>query len=311
MLNAEGVGHVLPGDALSRPVAIRDNVTAQAEAWPNSRLLRVNGSGQVRLIDRQLILESAADYYSQPPAHAVLLGVVGTVHEWAVRDEFLTDGSTESADIEVGDLRSHGPFLDAVDAERYLTAQALLMWQDESHFCAKDGAPTTVTSGGWTRVCTACGREEYPRTDPAIICLVHDGADRVLLARQANWPTRNFSTLAGFVEAGESLESCVAREVAEEVGLVVSDVVYVGSQPWPFPRSLMLGFHAVADPRDQLIFRDGEICEAAWCTRAEVREALAAGDWTSSVDAHVLLPGKVSIARRMLEAWVGAENFRR
>ncbi|MCK8675326.1 NAD(+) diphosphatase [Rhodococcus sp. HM1] len=304
MVNAEDVGGALPGDALSRPVALRDDVTAQAEALPNARLLRVNGAGQVRLSDGQLILESAADYYSRPPTHAVLLGVVGTVHEWAVRDEFLTDASMESADIEVGDLRSHGAFLDAVDAERYLTAQALLMWQDESHFCAKDGAPMTITSGGWTRVCTACGREEYPRTDPAIICLVHDGADRVLLARHANWPVRNFSTLAGFVEAGESLESCVAREVAEEVGLVVSDVVYVGSQPWPFPRSLMLGFHAIADPRDQLIFSDGEICEAAWCTRTEVREALAAGDWTSSVDAHVLLPGKVSIARRMLEAWV-------
>ncbi len=130
----------------------------------------------------------------------------------------------ESVGIEFGDLRSHGALLDAVDAERYLTAQALLMWQDESHFCAKDGAPMTITSGGWTRVCTACGREEYPRTDPAIICLVHDGADRVLLARHAAWPARNFSTLAGFVEAGESLESCVAREIAEEVGLVVSDV---------------------------------------------------------------------------------------
>ncbi|WP_317551156.1 NAD(+) diphosphatase [Rhodococcus aetherivorans] len=304
MVNADGVGGALPGDVLSRPVALRDDATAQARAWPDARLLRVNGAGQVRIIDGQLLLESAADYCSQPPTHAVLLGVVGTVHQWAVRDEFLTEAPMESAGIEFGDLRSHGALLDAVDAERYLTAQALLMWQDESHFCAKDGAPMTITSGGWTRVCTACGREEYPRTDPAIICLVHDGADRVLLARHAAWPARNFSTLAGFVEAGESLESCVAREIAEEVGLVVSDVAYVGSQPWPFPRSLMLGFHAVANPREPLIFSDGEICEAVWCSRAEVKEALAAGDWASSVDAPVLLPGKVSIARRMLEAWV-------
>lgn len=306
VVSVEHTGQAPSRGALSRPVSVRDDAAAWVEAWPDARILRVNGRGQVRLVDRQLMLEPAADLYSEPPARAVLLGVCGTVHEWAVRDEFLADNSSAGTEVELGDLRSHGALLDAADADRYVTALALLTWQDDAHFCARDGAPTTITSGGWMRVCTACGREEYPRTDPAIICLVHDGADRVLLARQANWPARNFSTLAGFVEAGESLESCVAREVAEEVGLVVSDVVYVGSQPWPFPRSLMLGFHATADPREELVFMDGEIGEALWCTRAEVREALAVGDWTSSADAHVLLPGAVSIARRMLEAWARA-----
>ncbi|QTJ67741.1 NAD(+) diphosphatase [Rhodococcus sp. ZPP] len=291
---------------VSRPVPVRDDATAWVEAWPDARILRVNGRGQVRLVDGQLMLEPATDFYAEPPVHAVLLGVCGSVHEWAVRDESLADNSTTGTVVELGDLRSHGAILDAADTDRYVTAMALLTWQDDAPFCVKDGAPATITSGGWMRVCTACGREEYPRTDPAIICLVHDGADRVLLARQANWPARNFSTLAGFVEAGESLESCVAREVAEEVGLTVSDVVYVGSQPWPFPRSLMLGFHATADPRDELVFSDGEIGEAVWCTRAEVREALAAGDWTSSTEVHMLLPGAASIARRMLEAWARA-----
>jgi NAD+ diphosphatase len=111
--------------------------------------------------------------------------------------------------------------------------------------------------------------------------------------------------LAGFVEAGESLEACVAREVHEEVGLAVSDVTYLGSQAWPFPRSLMVGFHAVADPAAPLYPADGEIEEAMWITRAEVQEALAAGDWRAS-EAKLLLPGNVSIARAMLESWAEA-----
>ena len=108
-----------------------------------------------------------------------------------------------------------------------------------------------------------------------MICLVHDGHDRAVLARQTVWPERLFSLLAGFVEAGESFESCVVREIAEEIGLTVTDVRYLGSQPWPFPRSLMVGFHALGDPEQEFSFNDGEIAEAAWFTRAEVREALA------------------------------------
>ena len=101
-----------------------------------------------------------------------------------------------------------------------------------------------------------------------MICLVHDGHDRAVLARQTVWPERLFSLLAGFVEAGESFESCVAREIAEEVGLTVTDIRYLGSQPWPFPRSLMVGFHAIGDPEQEFSFNDGEIAEAEWFTRA-------------------------------------------
>jgi len=127
----------------------------------------------------------------------------------------------------------------------------------------------------------------------------------VLLARQPTWPAGRFSVLAGFVEAGESLEACVAREVHEEVGLAVTDVTYLGSQAWPFPRSLMVGFHAVADPGATMRLADGEIEDAMWVTRAEVQKALAAGDW-GATDAELLLPGKVSIARAMLESWAAA-----
>ncbi|MBF6480653.1 NAD(+) diphosphatase, partial [Nocardia cyriacigeorgica] len=146
------------------------------------------------------------------------------------------------------------------------------------------------------------------RIDPAVICLFHDGGDRVLLASQHSWPETLFSLLAGFVEAGESLERCVEREMREEVGLDVSEIHYLGSQPWPFPRSLMLGFSAVADPAQPLVFSDGEIADAHWFTRAEVREALAAGDWSNRADnARLLLPGSISIARTIVESWAALD----
>jgi NAD+ diphosphatase len=140
-----------------------------------------------------------------------------------------------------------------------------------------------------------------------VICLVHDGHDRAVLARQTVWPQRLFSILAGFVEAGESFESCVVREIAEEVGLDVTDVEYLGSQPWPFPRSLMIGFHALGDPEQQFSFNDGEIAEAAWFTRAEIRDALDQGDWGSGGSSRLLLPGSISIAREIIESWAALD----
>jgi NAD+ diphosphatase len=135
---------------------------------------------------------------------------------------------------------------------------------------------------------------------------VHDGADRVLLARQPIWPPGRYSVLAGFVEAGESLEACVRREIHEEVGVTVRDVRYLGSQAWPFPRSLMVGFHALADVDQPLVPADGEIEDAIWVTRAELRAALARGDWAGQPEEGgrpLLLPGRVSIARSMLDSW--------
>jgi NAD+ diphosphatase len=132
---------------------------------------------------------------------------------------------------------------------------------------------------------------------------VHDGGDHVLLARQHVWPERRFSILAGFVEAGESFEACVVREMREEVGLDVTELRYLGSQPWPFPRSVMIGFAARADRAQPLEFADGEIAEAHWFSRAEVREALELGDWASSAESRLLLPGSISIARGIITAW--------
>jgi NAD+ diphosphatase len=170
-----------------------------------------------------------------------------------------------------------------------------------------DGSPTKPAKGGWARVNPVNGHQEFPRIDPAVICLVHDGHDRAVLVRQTVWPERLFSILAGFVEAGESFESCVTREIAEEIGLTVSNVRYLGSQPWPFPRSLMVGFHAIGDPEQEFSFNDGEIAEAGWFTRAEIREALASGDWSTDAPSRLLLPGSISIAREIIESWAALD----
>jgi NAD+ diphosphatase len=201
------------------------------------------------------------------------------------------------------DLRAAGALLDDTGAGLFTTAVALFHWHRSARFCAVCGGRTESIKSGWARVCERCGHEEYPRTDAAVICLVHDGADRVLLARGAGWPEGRYSVLAGFVEAGESLEACVAREIEEEVGVAVSDIHYLGSQPWPFPRSLMVGFEAVADPAEPLRPADGEIAQAKWVDRAEVRRALAE---PGSVPDLLLAPG-ASIAYRMIQSWAAID----
>ncbi|GAB2660951.1 NAD(+) diphosphatase [Saccharopolyspora gloriosae] len=265
------------------------------ELWSSGRVLLVDGKGRAQIgPDGRLVYEDAAVFGEQPTPHAVLLGSQqGTVY-WALRTE--RDGSQEGWQ----DLRIAGAQLDDTDAGLLTTAVGLLNWHDHSRYCAVCGAATNRVKVGWARRCSGCDREEYPRTDPAVICLVHDGADQVLLARQPVWPPERFSVLAGFVEVGESLEACVQREVEEEVGVHATDIRYLGSQPWPFPRSLMLGFAAVADPATPLRPADGEIEEARWVSRADVRAAMSTDD---GIIPGLRLPPSVSIAHRMLKGW--------
>ncbi|WP_430335695.1 NAD(+) diphosphatase [Rhodococcus sp. ACT016] len=289
--------------AVDRAEHLRSDTDALRAGWGDALLIRVNPRGQFRVDDRELVLEPATSLGAEPASGTVFLGLRGDRHVWAVRVPAMTG--------ELGDLRMLGHRLDEASAGLVTTAVALLNWHDHAGFSAIDGAPTESTMSGWSRISTSTGHEEFPRTDPAVICLVHDGGDRVLLARQPSWPPRMFSVLAGFVEAGESLETCVEREIQEEVGVDVTDIRYLGSQPWPFPRSVMLGFAAVGDPAAALRFADGEIAEAHWFTRDQVRAALDAGDWASSTressDAELLLPGSISIARVMLESWAKAD----
>ncbi len=288
---------------------LRTDIDAGVAGWPEAAVLRVDGRGQVLIADGRVVLSSTAGLGDTPPADAVFLGrIEGGRHVWAVRGELeAPEGGT---DVHVLDLRRAGTVFDDVSSQLVASATALLNWHDNARFSAVDGAPTKAIKGGWSRVNTVTGHEEFPRIDPAVICLVHDGADRVVLARQTVWPDRMFSLLAGFVEAGESFETCVTREIAEEVGLTVRDVRYLGSQPWPFPRSLMVGFHAVGDPEQPFAFNDGEIAEAHWFTRDEVRAALEIGDWSSAAasQSRLLLPGSISIAREIIESWAWAQD---
>ncbi len=286
---------------------LRTDVDAATAGWAQAALLRVDSRNQVLIADGRAVLGDAIKLADSPPPDAVFLGrIEDGRHVWAVRGALEAPEDPE-IEAEVLDLRRAGHIFDDVSAQLVSSATALLNWHDSARFSPVDGSPTQSTRGGWSRVNPDTGREDFPRIDPAVICLVHDGHDRAVLARQTVWPERLFSLLAGFVEAGESFEACVTREIAEEIGVTVRDVRYLGSQPWPFPRSLMVGFHALGDPEQEFSFNDGEIAEAAWFTRAEVRAALEHGDWSSASPSRLLLPGSISIAREIIESWAALD----
>src|SRR5262249_51309844 len=198
--------------------------------------------------------------------------------------------------VAFADLRDVGSLLGRADGGLLAYALGMTTWQRRERFCGAGGALTIAAEGGRVRKCSAneCGELDFPRTDPAVIMLVTAG-DGALLGRQAMWPRGLYSTLAGFVEPGESLEEAVAREVREETTIVVTDVHYHSSQPWPFPSSLMLGFEAVAGHAEAEADAD-ELEAPRWFTRFELHEAIAAGD--------VSLPRPVSIARRLVDGWL-------
>jgi NAD+ diphosphatase len=196
-------------------------------------------------------------------------------------------------------LRSIGAVLSDRDAGLMTHAAALANWHATHTHCPICGTPTIPEPAGDSTRCPKDGTEHFPRTDPAVIMLVTDQDDRCLLARNANWPERRFSILAGFVDSGESAEQAVIREVHEETGIAVEDVRYLGSQPWPMPRSLMLGFRADARSGQQLHVDNHELAEAIWFTRPALLKSIEAHDLT--------IAPAVSIARRIIESWYGAE----
>lgn len=217
--------------------------------------------------------------------------------------EAVTGAVRAGQELRWAGLRDLGPVLPPEDTALLVTAQSVGLWHRDHPRCPQCGHPTEVIRSGWARQCPNDASLHFPRTDPAIIVAVTDGnadpaRERLLLGRSALWRGNRFSTLAGFVEPGESLEQAVVREVAEEAGLLVEDVDYLGSQPWPFPRSLMLGCRAVARPGAAV--PDGqEILELRWFTRAELAEAARSR--------AVVLPGRVSIAHALIEHWLGEE----
>ncbi|MCH8159606.1 MAG: NAD(+) diphosphatase [Proteobacteria bacterium] len=198
---------------------------------------------------------------------------------------------------EFRDLRYLGTVLPPDEANLVAHARALVLWHATQLFCGACGSSARPHAGGNSRKCQNpdCAREIFPRVDPAIIVLVSDG-EHCLLGRQDSWPEGRYSTIAGFVEPGESLEDAVRREVFEETNIEVSAIRYHSSQPWPFPSSLMLGFFAAADNNSKIRLNDGELADAQWFTRAELRSG------------SPKLPFRISIARRLVDHWIGLED---
>ncbi|UYO98134.1 NAD(+) diphosphatase [Microbacterium sp. M28] len=213
----------------------------------------------------------------------------------------VVDTSTESMDAAPAEtwlgLRETGGMLNELDTELLVEAVTLAGWLSDARFCPTCGAAMQVRQSGWSRWCEDCGREHFPRTDPAVIVAVQsEDGERLLLGANAQWKGRMYSTFAGFVEAGESLETTVHREIEEEAGVRLTEVRYISSQAWPYPRSLMLGFRATAGT-DRSARPDGEeIVDVRWFTRDEIRSALAG-------DGPVGLPGPASIARALIVDW--------
>jgi NAD+ diphosphatase len=197
-------------------------------------------------------------------------------------------------------LREIGAVLSPLEIGLALHAVALSNWHTSHPRCSRCGAGTRSSLGGAVRVCDQCDAQHHPRTDSAVIVLVRDADDRILLGRQAVWPEARFSTFAGFLEPGETFEQCVSREVFEESGVSVSQIHYLGSQPWPFPASIMIAFEAVIDDPSAARPDGEEIVEVRWYSRAQLKSAME--------DGSLLLPPGISVARKMIERWFGAAH---
>jgi NAD+ diphosphatase len=238
-----------------------------------------------------------------------LLGVIDKQAVFAVDISHIDDPLARpelSGRGEFIDIRDVGSLLPRADAQLMAFARAIFYWHRRHGFCGVCGAPTVPAEAGHVRICTNadCGTTHFPRTDPAVIMLVTDG-DKCLLGRRPGRQNFMYSTLAGFVEPGESLEEAVAREVMEEAGIEITNVRYAHSQPWPFPANLMLGFYADAVTRD-IRLNDKELADARWFTRDEVRELMAVRDRNESerLGGALHLPRPVSIARRLISEWI-------
>jgi NAD+ diphosphatase len=287
--------------ALSRGTVDRITEKRADPAWldaawadPRTRVLVVSGGRALMRLDDERAELVFVPPQAAPAGTRFLLGqdADGTVYFGVSADlPAALDG------VRAGSLREAGTLLGDRDAGLFTHAVALANWHDTHTHCPVDGTPTIVDPGGHSTRCPKDGTEHFPRTDPAVIMLVTDPDDRALLARNAAWPGRRVSILAGFVDPGESAEQAVIREVAEETSITVTNVRYLGSQPWPMPRSLMLGFRADAQAGQAIAVDQEELAEAYWFSRDELLAAVKARE--------IALPPPVSIARRIIEDWFG------
>jgi NAD+ diphosphatase len=278
---------------VDRATERRDDRQWLEAAWaaPDTRVLVVEGGRALVGPDGGLAFVSPA---KAPDGPRFLLGTDDDTVYFGVSGPLPSIEGAESRS-----LRTVGATLSDRDAGLMTHAVALANWHDSHTHCPRCGTPTVLSAAGHMAVCPADGSQHFPRTDPAVIMLVTDPEDRCLLARNVAWPSRRMSVLAGFVDPGESAEMAVAREVHEETSITVGEVQYLGSQPWPMPRSLMLGYHAFALGGQPIIVDTAEIAEAHWFTREQLLASVR--------DGELLLPPESSIARRIVQYWYGSE----
>ena len=256
-----------------------------AQHWAEAQVLQV-WQGHLLAADGALILKSSKDFSDE--AIKIYLGEINGTHYFAVHKE-IAEGSGQT-------LREISSLLSETHLEIAVTALALINWHETHPRCPRCGSETEIDANGWVRRCTVDNTQHFPRTDPAIIVAVQDRNGRLCLGRQAVWVEGRYSNFAGFVEPGESLEDAVIREVEEESGLIVSDIKYLSSQPWPFPNSIMLAFEAFTD-QPEIAKPDGEeIVDLKWFSKDELRSAVA--------DGSLNLPPVTSVSRKMIERWL-------
>ena len=275
---------------VDRSAHLRSDEAYLQSSWPNALVLQFN-SEKFASQSNQLTFVKGASLGEYDSQIDYFLGVKDG------ENFFLRHLNDETLTSEFKSLRAIGSFLSPRDIGLAVHAQGLANWHSKHPRCSLCGGPTVVVLAGAVRRCSADQSEHYPRTDSAIIVLIKNDKDQILLGRQKVWPKYRFSTFAGFVEPGESFEHCVIREVREEAGVELTKINYLGSQPWPFPASLMIAFEAITNT-PELARPDGdEIEEIRGFSREEMKSAI--------LDKSLILPFEISVARQMINAWYG------
>lgn len=285
-------GFAFAGSPLDRADHLRDDAEALVAHWPRARVIVLDTQGNAFADAAGQLLALDGATLGGGPGAAIFLGLAGEI-AW-----FAADAETVALEAPGRvDLRQAAVDWPAFESDAFAFARAMLYWRTRTRFCGLCGGHVEFRRAGYVGHCMQCSTDHYPRVDPAVIVAVSDG-QRLLLGRQAAWPPRRYSVLAGFVEPGETLEQTVVREVFEETGVRVRAYGYLGTQPWPFPGALMLGFEAMAEADEPRV--DGELEDARWVTVDDVAAALRedGGDVEG-----IRLPPRLSIARALIERW--------
>jgi NAD+ diphosphatase len=289
---------------LDRASELRSDEAALDRLWKSAKIIRVSNSklatdgkllqflsaAEVEKLIASKIFTSGDKYFLGIDTSSQV-----AYFAWDCDEVGQTPGETSTEGL--ASLRELGGTLDEFELGISMQATALSNWHRSHPHCSRCGAETQSTLGGSVRVCVKDQSQHHPRTDSAVIVLVKDKDDRILLGHQPIWPDGRFSTFAGFLEPGETFEQCVEREVFEESGVKVKEIKYMGSQPWPFPASIMIAFSAVVDDPSTAKADGVEITEVRWFSRAELKSSVA--------DGSLLLPPTISVARKMIAMWFG------